>query len=393
MKIVALAAALGLAAGCSAGAGPAEEAGGNPGEVEAIAVAVHRAELTSVARNISLTGRLRAEAEAHVVSAGGGEIVAVHVKTGDMVQKGQRLVDLDMADQIRQLEQQVAQAEAALAAVTAATAEAELALSIAQREYDRMEPLYREGAISRQQWEQVVDNLERAKLAVEQQVPAQRQQSEAAVEQARRQLESVRKSAVVTAPIAGEVAAVHASVGNFAAPGNPLVSIIKRDRLEVHADLTDSQVVQVKQGSQVQVDVPALPGESFAGVVEEVGLFPDAQTGRFPVKIAIPNPDLRLRPGMYAEITVPVEVVEEVVVIPVEAVITRGDDQVVFVIIDNVAHQRVVATGLNDGTNVEIQSGVEPGEMVVVVGQHYLADGAPVLVSNSQESPADQGDA
>lgn len=382
--------ALALLAGCSSrsNTSTAEPVDGDSsGDV---AVAVQLVETRTLTRHINLTGQLEPIDQALAVSSTGGEVARVHVNVGDRVQVGQPLLELDFSDELRQLEQQVEQAAAALAAVEATAAEAELALTIAQREHDRMKPLYEAGAISRQQWEQVVDNLERAKLAVDQQVPAQKQQAEAALAQAQRQLEITRKNAVITAPIAGEVAAVNTSVGNFAAPGNPLVTIIQRDRLEIRTDLTDSQIMLVKPGTQVSVTVPGAGPEPFTGEVREVALAVDPTTGKFPVRVEIPNPELQLKPGMYAEITVPVESITDVVAVPSSAIIKRDHGEFAFVVVDNVAYERAVTTGLTDGDYVEIRSGLEAGEYVVVVGNHYLTDGTRVTVTMVEDNQPDR---
>ncbi|MEX2356286.1 MAG: efflux RND transporter periplasmic adaptor subunit [Thermaerobacterales bacterium] len=367
--LAALVATVSVAAGCSAGAGTAadHEAEADP----RVTVSVAAVEVRTMARTVDWTGRLEAGRRAAVVAEVPGRVLEVPVEVGDLIAAGQMLVRLDDEN----LRQQARQAEASLAAAQASLREAQRAQTVARRELDRLEPLFEAGAISRQQWETAQDDLARVNLAVSEQAPAQVRQAQTALDGARSQLDN----AVVKAPFAGEVAAVQTSAGNFAAAGHPLITLVDRESMELTAELNDRQVARITPGSAAQIRVPSLDNQVFTGVVASVA--PAAgQSGTFPVRVLVDNPDGLLRAGVHAEITLPVETLEAAVAVPSEAILTRDGGPHVFLVENDQAVLRAIEVAWTDGAFAAVRNGLAAGDRVVVVGQSYLREGSAVRV-------------
>lgn len=332
----------GLAGGCgrrSAATAPAPE--------QAVPVAVVTAARGPIEEAVTIPGRVVARAEATLSAKIPGRVSAVLVSLGDRVRRGQVLVRLDGADLAAQVEQ------------------ARAAWEAARNSRERMRLLYAEGAISRQQWEQ-------AEL--------QATQAAAALDAARAAL----ANASITAPMDGWVTSVSAEVGQIAGPGVPLVTVADTSRLEMEASLTDTQAARIAPGQEVRVEAEAVPGVSVRGSVEAVAPAGDPQRRSFPVRMALLDPPPGLKAGMFARAVVTLERRDDALLIPVAAALGQGAKRYVFVVEDGKARLRTIVPGISDGVNLEVKSGLRAGERVVVSGQHYLRDGAPVRVNAAE---------
>jgi cobalt-zinc-cadmium efflux system membrane fusion protein len=148
--------------------------------------------------------------------------------------------------------------------------------------------------------------------------------------------------------------------------------------LWVVLDVSESQLQHVAPGQQVDVSVEAIPGRRFEGRIEHVGDVVEVQTRTTEVRVAVPNPDRALKPGMFAtaEVSAPSKVGPgdaKRLVVPREAVQKLGDAQVVFVPLGENRFKPVkVETGADSGKEVEIVGGLEPGATVVARGAFVL---------------------
>lgn len=362
---------------------------GGDGEDEAAAdkaVSVTVAAVTerSLSRYITFTAQTQPKKQVNLVAEVAGHVVSVPVSVGQWVAAGTVLVHLDTST----LAQQVNQADAGFKQAEAGLADAHQAYASAQREYDRMAPLYDAGAIPQKDWDQLTDGLERARLGAQVQAPALLQQAEAGLALARSQLDK----AAIKAPMAGEVAAILTSAGNMVAPGTPVATVVDRSQIELTGVLSDRQVVQVQPNLPVEVTLGALPGQVFTGIVETVAPAANPQVGGFPLTIVLPNPDGTLRPGMVAEVRIPVEQLQSALAVPADALLQRNGEAVVFVVIEGKAVERVVTTGLSDGIYTAVTSGLVAGDQAITSGQHFVADGMTVQIQAGAETDADGAD-
>lgn len=334
-----------------------------------------------LSRYITFTAQTEPKEQVQLMAEVAGQVTSVPVSVGQWVEAGTVVVQLDAST----LNQQVVQAQGAVHQAQAGLEDAQAALASAQREYDRMKPLYEAGALAEKDWDQLVDGLERARLGAQVQAPGQLQQAEAGLALAQSQL----NKASIRAPIAGEVAAILTSPGNQAAPGNPVATIVQRHQIELTTVLSDRQVVQVTAGMPVEVTMTAIPGQVFTGTVETVAPAADPQAGGFPVTVLLPNEDGVLRPGMVAEVRIPVEEEAAALAVPSGTVIQRNGQSIVFVVEEGKAVQRVVQTGLSDGEYTAITEGLDAGEQLIVSGQHFVADGMAVDILQLADEEAD----
>lgn len=377
-----------VVAGCGSETGPGEGT-----ETRAIPVQVEEVTRGSVTVYDTVTGSLSPALEVAVVPKTGGTVQGIMVKVGEQVQKGQLLVQLDTKD----IEAQVRQAEAALEAAQTAyrNAEAQIpnALKIAQanyeaakKAYERMEYLYREGGISEQQWESAKTQLEvaEAQLADAQNahlqletLKAQIKQAEAAYDAAKTALDN----ASITAPVSGVVTAVHIDVGQMVGQTTPVVTIAQLDPMYAEFTLTESQVGKLAVGDKVQVKVSAAGEEPFEGTVTEVPPSADPYTRGYKVKVEIPNEGGLLKGGMTAQIGLALESVSDAIVVPVNSVVTKSNQQYIYILEgNNKVRQCPVEILLQNDQVAAVAGEVKAGDKIVVSGQHLLQDGSLVKV-------------
>lgn len=342
-----------------------------------VSVEVAAATTGDVAKIVRLTGNVAARTEINVIPKMPGRIRSLSVDVGDRVSKGQVLVKLDDAEVLASLRA----AEAALEVAKAGARAAQANLEDAKRNLERMQQLYDAGAISLQQLEQAQLRYEQAAAGVN---DAQVRQAEAAVESARLQLENT----VIVSPINGVVAARFADPGELAGTSQPLLTLVDISEVQVTCNVTGEDVNSLRTGQNVPV-VVAAAGQTeeerrFTGRITSLAPAADARSKLFPVRISIPNPDGRLRPGMFAEVHLTTAVSRNAVRVPVDAVLERDGKKIVYVVEGDRARERRVETGITGEDYVEIRSGLKPGEKVVVTGQDFLVDGTRVQVSSGK---------
>lgn len=209
---------------------------------------------------------------------------------------------------------------------------------------------------------------------------ANQQQAQAAVDAAREDLANT----VVRAPISGVVYARMVDVGVLPGVGNPLLQIADLRRVYFEATVPARDFAALAAGQPVNVSVDALAGESFAGRLERIVPVASPESRDFLARIAIENPSLQLRPGMFARGSVQVERHESAIVVPNEALIGDPGRQRVFVVSGDKAVSRNVTTGLETATLTEIVSGVRAGEEVITAGQQGLQSGQQVNITRRQ---------
>lgn len=351
LPVLVLSAAL-MVSGCGTGKQTVQET-----EEPAVPVMVAEAYRGAVEVTGSFTGILEPEMAVGVVHKTGGKVSEVRVKDGDIVQKGSLLVKLDSAE----ISAQVAQAEANLRV-------AQVNLEDAAKSLEDTRILYEEDIVSRQQFEQIETRYKVSE--------AQEALALANLQLARTQLDNT----LITAPISGTVSGVTVNPGEMVSPGVPVAIINKLDVMKVLVQLTEKDVGRIAPGQKVGVLVSAAGSEPLEGEVATISPVADPRTKTYPMEVALPNEDGRLKSGMTATIELVVAEEKDTIVVPVEAVLTQQGKQVVYVVEDGVARCRPVTPGLESGTIVSLLEGVEIGEQVVVSGQHYLQDGSRVTI-------------
>ena len=191
----------------------------------------------------------------------------------------------------------------------------------------------------------------------------------------------------VRAPIAGTITLLPVDLGSRVAQGVPIVRISTISDLQIRTQIAERYIGVVKVGEWARIELEPYPGVGFPAHVAELSPVVDPQTRTMDVTLKLDSPDQRVKAGMFAEIKIVTVRKSGIVKVPVDAIVVRGEKQFVFVEgADGSVARRDVATGVNVDGQVEIRSGVEAGEAVVVRGQTLLEDGAKTKVI--EELPA-----
>jgi membrane fusion protein (multidrug efflux system) len=340
-----LALVLGLAACSGSGAGDPSAAGGPPGAM-AMPVEAVTVKAEPLQQGLTTVGTLRADESVVIRPEINGRLVAVHFEEGQRVAKGDKLFSMD-------------------ASVTAADLrEAEANYENARRGNERATDLGARQLLSRSD----VDAA-RAQLGV----------TQARVASALAQLEKT----TIMAPFSGVIGLREVSVGEVLSPGQALVNLVRLDPMEVDFSLPESALASVAAGQPVRLTVDAYAGETFSGEVLAVEPVIDVNSRSAKVRARVPNPDYRLRPGLFARVTLEVgEAGASAIVIPEQALLQEGDTRFVYVVRDGKAARAVVRTGARLPGRVAIIEGLSEGDQVITAGQAkpMMFEGAEVMV-------------
>jgi membrane fusion protein, multidrug efflux system len=234
------------------------------------------------------------------------------------------------------------------------------------------------------------DNLLRTQRLVESEaLPGEQlDQARAAYEKVRAQLAQAEEKAqdyIITAPWAGVVSRVHVKDGEFVAPRAVLLEMYDPASLVVRAAVPEKYAAAVTVGMHVDVSLDAYPHEVIRGRVERVYPYLDSRLRTRTVEIALIEGPYLL-PGMFARLNVVLEKLDDVVTVPVEALVTRSKGRMIFVVEDGKAVARTVETGIESGNLIQIVSGIRPGDKVIIAGNEKLKNGAEVRIGGGQES-------
>ncbi|MGQ9618948.1 MAG: efflux RND transporter periplasmic adaptor subunit [Candidatus Aminicenantia bacterium] len=328
-------------------------------------VSIARVEKRTISKILSFTGNIEPLEKATIVPDISGKLWKIYVDVGQKVSKGQILAELDHRHIDLQLEQAKAGFEVARAN-----------LKDAETNYQRMEKLYRENAISSQQFEKV-------KLAYEA-ARSQFQQAQAALNLAKYQQEvSIMKApfdGMVVERLAEEGDVVNPMMGGLGSRGGVLV-VMNFSKVKVDLDVSERDVLSIKKGQVAYLEVPPIPEKRFKGTVTIVNLVADPATKTFKVRTKFENPDLLLKPGTFGKVTIEIETKKDALAIKKEGLV----ESAVFVVESGKAFKRIVKTGIFNSTHVEIVEGLKEGEIYVLEGNLGLKDGASVKITGGGE--------
>lgn len=314
----------------------------------AVGVQVAPVALVPLERGIAAVGTLRSDNSVMLRPEVAGRIAQINFTEGGKVKQGDVLVRLD--DSVPQAQLQQAQAN----------------LALAESRHRRAQELSREGFISKQARDEAASELK-----------VQR----AAVALAKAQLEKT----VIQAPFDGLIGLRNVSVGDYISPGADLVPIESVDPLKVDFRIPEQFLGSVYQGLKLTLSFDALPGQTREGEVGAISPVVDVGGRSILLRATVPNSDDTLRPGMFARVRLQFSNADALMV-PETALAPSGDTQYVFKVENGVARRVPVTIGLRRQGMVELQSGVQAGDQVVVSGLQKVSDGAAVRVLDGQPS-------
>jgi RND family efflux transporter MFP subunit len=188
----------------------------------------------------------------------------------------------------------------------------------------------------------------------------------------------------IFSPISGMLLKKLAEAGEITGTGIPVAVISDIDPVKVTAFIPENELHLVKMGQTATVRISSLDSV-FSGKVTEIGALADPGARSFPVRIEVKNPEMLIRPGMIAEITLPTDESEDIISLPPELIISDLNNLTSVFVVDEAsgkAFRREISLGKLSGNRIEIISGLGENEMIVTDGRHKLSDGMPVKIQN-----------
>ncbi|MGI9114975.1 MAG: hypothetical protein DLM52_05165 [Chthoniobacterales bacterium] len=343
------AALLFLAIGCGRSG---ENAGSRPTPVQTV-----HPKRGEIVRRVTLPGNVMAEQQAMLYAKVAGYLKTIKVDKGDTVKEGDLLAEIEAPEMLADLVK--ARAEEAAAAV----------------ENKRVSEAQKKAA----------------DLVTPQTADAANAKYEVAAAGVQR-IETLLSYAKITAPFSGVItkrwvdpgALIPAATSASSAQGAAVVTLMDFSKVRIDVAIPDTDAPLIKKDLPVKVTVSELPGRTFDGTITRFAYALDESTKTMNTEIDIPNPDLALRPGMWANVEIALQKKEDALLVPAEALVTEKNKSSVFVVRDNKAQKVSVTTGFDDGVNVEILKGCAPSDAVIVAGKQSVTNGQTVQAIESK---------
>jgi membrane fusion protein (multidrug efflux system) len=324
-------------------------AGGPPGGYATQVVAV-KAAREPIVEQLRVVGTVLANETVDLKPEIDGRVVAIHFEEGQRVQAGQLLVELNAG-----------QTEAMLS-------EAEANQRLAQSKWDRAQELLKNRTMSNQEADEA---------------RAQYDMAGAKVSQMREHLRDLK----IAAPFGGLIGSRRISPGQVVSKETVIATLSDTDPVKVEGNVPERYLALAREGAKFQLSIAAFPSERFDGEVYFVAPQLDAVNRTALIKAKVPNPDLRLKPGMFASAELALRVKDDAIVIPEASLMPQGERFAVIVVDSEMtAQMRPVKPGIRSAGRVEILEGVKEGESVVVEGWQKTRPGGKVTLAPEERS-------
>lgn len=323
-------------------AGAPRRPGGRPGAGSVVPVETDLARRGTIERSVTVSGTVSPIRTVGVNSQLSGALLSVEAEESDRVAEGRVLARLDD----REIRAQLQSAEAGL--------------EVARSTFERSQRLRERQVITEAEFER-----DRAAFAA----------AQAQVDQLRTRLDF----ATVRAPVTGIVTEKRVEAGDIVAPQTHLFTIADVSTMVVRVDVSELDVVRLSAGQSVAVALDAYRGRRYGGHIRRVFPAADPANRLVPVEVALDGAATAdARPGFLARVTFALERREDVLQIPTSAIVRRADGEAVYVVEEDRAGIRPVDLGVTSEGLVEVRSGIEEGDEVVVLGTNQLRDGAEI---------------
>jgi membrane fusion protein (multidrug efflux system) len=298
----------------------------------------------SVFYQLKFTGDVVPVSQATIVSKVGGSLERVAVNIGSRVSENQLLALIDTTE----LSQQAMQ--------TGATYEN------ARVNFERTKELAEQNLLAKQE-------LDNAKAAMK--------IAQANYETARTRL----RFAHITAPFAGYITKRYLDPGAVVtASTTPLFALMDLDAMKIVINVLEKDIPLISVGKEAVITVDAFPGRQFRGTVTRVSQAVDLSTRTMAIEIDIPNPAHLLKPGMFAGVTLIVDIHPKAITVPTQALLKDDQGSYVYVFDGSAARRRGVTPGIEQKTRTEILAGLDGSERVITTGQNFVKDGSQVTL-------------
>ncbi len=296
---------------------------------------------------IEVPGEVQAEIASTISAEEAGSVAEILYDKGKRVHKGDVLLRLDGEVLARMYD------------------EAAAAYESAKIRFQRQKNLFKQNAVSEQQFLDAKFGFERA---------------EAAMKALKARLEKIN----VKSPITGIVDNRYVDVGEFVAPGTPLVEVIAIDRVKVNAGVPERYIPDIRKSSPVYVTIDVLGDKQFSGKITFIGSTINPANRTFPVEVVIANPDHIIKPNMLARLHIQRVKYENGIVVPRDVLIETETGKRVFIAENGYARLRKVEIIAAAENQALIQGDVHFGDMLIVRGHRDLVNGEKIEVQNQQ---------
>lgn len=365
-------------------------------------VEISKVAASTIVETVSATGKIQPEIEVKLSSMVSGEIIALNVKEGQVVKKGDLLVKINPDLYTSGLERSVAN----LSGTKAGLVQSEASFKEAKANYERNKTLYDKGVISKSDWDKAISTYEVAK-ATKQNAYYNVQSASASVTEARDNLGRT----TIYAPADGTISVLNVELGERVLgtqqmAGTELLRVANLNNMEVEVDVNENDIVKIKIGDEANVEVDAYLKKKFKGIVTSISnsastTLTSDQVTNFKVKVRIVKESYQdllegkpaayspFRPGMTATVDIITTTKNNVLAVPISSVVVKSDTtavtefkvddpnekktapkndkkfECVFVKVGDKAKIRVIKTGIQDDTNIEVMSGLKSGDVVI----------------------------
>jgi len=323
----------------------------------AIKIKVNKVAVNNNSQFLSVSGKIEASNSADLSTRMMGYVKKVHVNVGDKVRKGQLLVSINNTD-----------LQAKKAQVNAGITQAQTAFTNAEKNYNRFKNLMASNSISQKEMDDMTANYQMAKAGLE------------SAKQMKNEINAQFTYSNITAPFSGIITSKNIETGDMANPGMPLISIETPNNFEVIAMVPETEISQIKKGTEVNVLVKSI-NKTIKGNVSEVSTSAKNTGGQFLVKIALEKTNANILSGMFSTVQFPVErkSASSMVLIPTEALVKNGQLSGVYTVsTSNTALLRWLRLGRTYGNQIEVLSGLNADESYIVSAEGKLYNGAKV---------------
>jgi membrane fusion protein (multidrug efflux system) len=321
-----------------------------PAKPMGLPVKAEPVKIATVQTDVSAVGTLIAADSVVIRPEIAGRVVGLPFQEGQLVQKGTKLVSLDPSEYRAQL------------AATTADAKTET------QRYERAKELLEKNFISKEALDVAKGNMDRA--------VAKQQQDEVLL-----------SKTTISAPFTGILGLRQISPGAYVKAGDDIVRLENLSFVKLDFRVPEMYLSQIKPGQEVTILVDAYPKDAFRGKIYALEPAVDEKTRTILVRAQIPNPQAKLRPGMFARVNVLLSTRPNAIVIPEQAIWPQGRDTFVFRVVDGKAALTKVELGVRRPGEVEVLKGLAANDVVVTDGQIKLKDGAPVMVLPAPPPP------
>jgi membrane fusion protein, multidrug efflux system len=310
-----------------------------------------------IVRRITLPGNVMAYQEATLYAKVAGYLKTINVDKGDTVKEGDLLGEIEAPEMLADLVKARAEAEAA------------------QLDYKRVAEAQKKAS----------------DLVMPQTVDAAKAKSGVAVAGVQR-IETLLSYAKITAPFSGVItkrwvdpgALIPAPTSSATAKSAAVVTLMDFSTVRIDVAIPDTEAPFIKKDLPAKVTVNELPDRTFVGTITRFSYALDESTKTMTTEIEISNPDLALRPGMWANVEIELQKKENALLVPAEALVTEKNKNSVFVVRNSKAQKVLLQTGLDDGISVEILKGCGPSDAVIAAGKQSVTDGQKVQATESK---------